>query len=213
MKQDSTYLSLLRPYELKHGASPHTKFLRSFYPDLSAEACQYIDQNCYTLKLKKNQQLLKAGQKCSYLFLINAGILRAYIQQGKKEITTWIVDEHSLITSIESFYNQTVAVENIAAVEDCELSAIDYNTLQYLYNKFPELNYVGRIILEQYYIDADKRAYISRLTRASEKYKHFVETKEELSNRVPLKYIASYLNMTLETLSRVRSGYRNKSSF
>ena len=53
--------------------------------------------------------------------------------------------------------------------------------------------------------DAEERAYIARLTEATSKYKRFIATKSDMLNRVPLKFIASYLGMTLETLSRIRS--------
>ncbi len=86
-----------------------------------------------------------------------------------------------------------------------ELTGLHYDDLQFLYENFPEANIVGRKIYEKYYRDAEERAFIARLTEATSKYKHFIATKSQLLNRVPLKFIASYLGMTLETLSRIRS--------
>lgn len=76
--------------------------------------------------------------------------------------------------------------------------------MQELYNQYPEFNITGRKILQHYYRDAEARAYIVRLTSAEKKYNHFIEKYNHLANRIPLKYIASYLGITIETLSRVR---------
>jgi CRP-like cAMP-binding protein len=164
-----------------------------------------MNQRTYSSQLNKGQMLVTAGAVCSNIYLIRKGVLRSYVKEDKKEITTWISGEQELATSITSFGLQQPARENIQALEDCELSALSFEDLQYLYDNFPEANIVGRKILEKYYRDAEERAFIARLMEATSKYKHFIATKADLLNRVPLKFIASYLGMTLETLSRIRS--------
>ena len=90
-------------------------------------------------------------------------------------------------------------------IEDCHLIGIPYKLIEELYEKYVEANIIGRKIQERNYREAEERAYISRIPSAEKKYKRFIETRAPLLNRVSLKYIASYLGMTLETLSRVRS--------
>jgi len=82
--------------------------------------------------------------------------------------------------------------------------------LENLYLQFPEFNIVTRKLLERYYQDAEGRAFIARLTNAENKYTQFLAKYGHLSNRIPLKYIASFLGMTLETLSRVRKRLSSK---
>ena len=96
------------------------------------------------------------------------------------------------------------ALENMQAIENCELLALTYADYLNLYVKFPEFNIVARKILQKYYQDAEGRAYIARLTKAENKYRAFITSYGHLANRIPLKYIASFLGITLETLSRVR---------
>jgi hypothetical protein len=67
------------------------------------------------------------------------------------------------------------------------------------------MNVVGRKLLEEYYAASEERVYICRIPDARSRYQHFMETRQELVNRIPLKYIASYLGITLETLSRLRA--------
>jgi CRP-like cAMP-binding protein len=184
--------------------SPFTQHVKSIYP-LSTAAQDFINQKAYSSHHNKNEMLVKAGSMCTGVYLIRKGILRSFIKEGQKEITTWISCEHELATCITSYGLQQPARENIQALEDCELIVLSTADLQYLYEHFPESNIVGRKILEKYYRDAEERAFIARLMEATTKYKHFIATKSDLLNRVPLKFIASYLGMTLETLSRIRS--------
>ena len=184
--------------------SPFVSYAREIYP-LSPEARNFINQKTSVTRLKKNELLVTSGNYCTNLFLIRKGVLRSFVKEGIKEITTWIANEMELVTTITSFGLHQPARENVQAIEDCELYGISYDDLEFLYEHFPEMNIVGRKILEKYLRDAEERAFIARLTEATSKYKHFVSTKPDLLTRVPLKFIASYLGVTLETLSRIRS--------
>jgi len=77
--------------------------------------------------------------------------------------------------------------------------------MQEMYETFPEMNRVGRMLLEEYYAASEERVYIARLPNAQARYQHFINSRPELLNRIPLKYVASYLGITLETLSRLRA--------
>jgi CRP-like cAMP-binding protein len=183
--------------------SPLATFVKFIYP-INDDIVDYINKNTFSLNISKGHFLLKTGEVCRHLYLIRKGVIRAFIKDGSKEITTWITSENEIVTSIRGFNQQLPSLENMQSIEDCSLVCAQYETLQYLYDHYPEMNIVARKILEQYYGDAEERAFISRIPNASKRYKHFIETKGDLANRIPLKYIASYLGMTLETLSRIR---------
>jgi CRP-like cAMP-binding protein len=184
--------------------SPFTLFVKNIHP-VSTAVQEFMNQKTFSSHIPKGDLLVTAGDMCSNLYLIRKGVLRSFVKEGIKEITTWISGEQELVTCITCFGLQQPARENIQALEDCELIVMSLEDLQYLYDNFPEANIVGRKILEKYYRDAEERAFIARLMEATSKYKHFIATKSDLLNRVPLKFIASYLGMTLETLSRIRS--------
>lgn len=172
---------------------------------ISADAQAYVNQKSFAHRIRKNEMLVTPGDVCSHIYFVRKGILRGYVKDGIKDITTWITGEGEFVSAIASFQMQQPSSENVQAIEDCELTGLHYDDLQYLYENFPEANIVGRKVLEKYYRDAEERAFIARLTEATSKYKHFIATKSQLLNRVPLKFVASYLGMTLETLSRIRS--------
>lgn len=191
-------------WERTGGESPLTSFVRSVHP-INEAAANYINLHSYPKTIAKGAFLLKAGEICEHLYFIRKGVIRGYIKDGAKEVTTWITAENEMVTSIRGLNLQEPSLEYIQAIEECELVVADYHDLAYLYENFVEINIVGRKILEQYYKDAEERAYICRIPNATKRYRHFLETKGELANRIPLKYIASYLGMTIETMSRIRS--------
>ena len=172
---------------------------------ISAAAQEYINQKSFPCSVRKGDLLVRAGETSQSLYYLRRGVMRSYVKEGIKDITTWIAGEHEFVACITSLGLQQPAKENLQALEDCELVGFRFDDLQYLYDNFPELNIVGRKVLEKYFRDSEERAFIARLTEATSKYKHFSTTKSDLLNRVPLKFVASYLGMTLETLSRIRS--------
>jgi CRP-like cAMP-binding protein len=186
------------------GESPLTTFVKSVHP-ISEGAARYIDQHSYPKKIGKGSFLLKTGEICNHLYFIRKGVIRGYIKDGSKEVTTWITPENEMVTSIRGLNLQEPSLEYIQAIEDCDLVVADYADLNFLYQNYIEINIVGRKILEQYYKDAEERAFICRIPNAAKRYRHFLETKGAMANRIPLKYIASYLGMTIETMSRIRS--------
>jgi CRP-like cAMP-binding protein len=177
--------------------------LNYFHP-LSDETIAYLDARVSKEVYAKDEMIVEAGRMCDHIYFILRGATRGFIREGKKEITTWITVENEMVTSIYSLDINAPAIENIQAIEDCEMLVLDYKTVDELYERFPEFNIVIRKLLQVYYRDAEGRAFIARLTKAENKYQHFLERSPHLANRVPLKYIASYLGMTIETLSRVR---------
>ncbi len=186
------------------GHSPLVNYINKLY-QINEEAIAYIDKSSFRYEIKKGRHLIKEGEFCNHVYFVKKGVLRGYVKEGAKEITTWIMGENNLVTSVRGFYLEAASVKNIQALEDCELIAAHYDDLQYLYDHYIEMNIAGRKILEQYYSDAEERAFISRLPKAASKYSRFLATSGELANRIQLKYIASYLGITIETLSRIRS--------
>jgi CRP-like cAMP-binding protein len=188
--------------------SPLVDFIKQFYP-ISKGAINYIDKCSFGYNISKGKHLVKSGEMCDYLYFVQKGVLRGYVKEGTKEITTWITPENHIVTSIKGFYLRIPSLKNIQAIEDCELIGIHYDKLQYLFENFIEMNIAGRKLLEQYYSDSEESAFISRLPKASSKYERFLLTHDHLANRIQLKYVASFLGITIETLSRIRSKLMN----
>ncbi len=180
-------------------------FFASLYP-VSAEFKNQLMQHTQNDKIKKGNFLVRPGEVCTKVYLLKKGVVRAYVPHGSKEIITFMSCENELVTSISSFFNGTPAKEYIQAVESCEVEYFTAEMLEYFYQNFPETNMLSRLILQQYYQDAEDRAFISKLPSAKEKYTYLSKSKNgRILNRAPLKYIASFLGMRIETLIRLRA--------
>jgi CRP/FNR family transcriptional regulator, anaerobic regulatory protein len=180
------------------------QYLQSIHP-LSAGLVEFLLENIKEKRAGKKEYLLKAGHVSRNIYFISKGILRCFYLKDDIEVCSWFMKEGDVIASVESFFNQTESYESIQALEDCELFYIDYNQLQYIYQHFPEFNFVGRVLAEKYYCLSEQRLYSLRMQRSQEKYDYMLEHFPELIQRVPSKYVSSYLGITEETLSRVRS--------
>ncbi len=177
--------------------------LNYFHP-VSEGIVKFLKEHAYAVFFNRGELLLEEGQVCEHIYFIRKGVVRGFIKDGKKDITTWITAEGEMVSSILSFERKGSSIENMQAIEDCEMLALTLVDLEKLYEQFPEFNIVSRKLLQQYYSDAEGRAFIARLTNAETRYKQFLTRYSHFANRIPLTYIASFLGMTLETLSRVR---------
>jgi CRP-like cAMP-binding protein len=175
------------------------------YSPLSTEA-QNALQDCFEkIALPKNDFLLTEGQVCRHLYFLEKGALRGFYNLEGKEITHWFGFEKDFVTSFHSFITHKPAVENIQLLEGCILWAISKETLTELFNQFHEIERLMRIAYEKYYIRLEERFVNAQFKTASELYENLVQQTPHIIERVPLGHIASYLGISQETLSRIRS--------
>src|ERR1700760_4419732 len=97
--------------------------LRQLYP-LSPEAEQFLREHLTPCTVAKRKLLLKEGTICEHVYFVVKGALRGFTREGSKDITTWIVVENELVTSILAMDKQVRAIENIQALEKCELLSL-----------------------------------------------------------------------------------------
>lgn len=194
--------------QLKNHSAPEDVIslfsLLEFLNPLGEGLKKYILKNSYPCKIGKGKYLLKAGEICTHIYFVKKGLLRGFIKDEGKDVTTWITAENDMVAGINSFFTQTEADEYIQAIEDCELIAFAFIDLEKMYAHFPSFNIIARKLYQKNYIDAENRALIARLKSAEKKYRHFLHTQPHLVNRVPVNLIACFLGIAKETLSRLR---------
>jgi CRP-like cAMP-binding protein len=184
--------------------SPLVSIFKKFHP-LNDEIEKRINQHTFPISYRKNKYLVSPVDRNKFLFLIIKGVVRGFIKDGDNEITTWIAKENEIVGTIRNLWIDGDSDEYLQALEDVDLVAIPHVLSEYLYENFPEANIVGRKMMELYYRSAEERAYLCRISSAEKRYKRFLLSFPDLINRVSLKYIASFLAIRLETLSRIRA--------
>jgi len=181
-------------------------YLRGIHP-LSEEVTEALGRAFEILEAPRRQVLLQDGETCQHIYLVIAGVMRMYYVKETEEVTSLFIEETSFFTA-QSFYSRKPGYEFIETMVPTTLARIHYQQLQGLYRLYPELNFVARVITENYLVKSQERQYLLRKHSSEERYAYFTSYYPGLLQRVPLKYIASYLGLTLETISRIRNKIR-----
>jgi len=178
--------------------------LKNFH-HLSEASRQALQEAFVKMVLPKNEYLITEGKTCRHLYFVEQGCLRGYYNLEGKETTYWFGFENDFVTSFHSFITQQPAVENIQLIEGCVLWAISKDTLTRLLDQHQDLERLLRIAYEAYYIRLEERFVNARFKTATERYQQLLQQAPHIIDRVSLGYIAAYLGISQETLSRIRS--------
>ena len=167
-----------------------------------------VNENKGALKviaLKKNDYLLKEGEYCKSINYLKSGILRNfYIKEGN-EINTSFAFSSDISTILRSVLLNEPSREYIQAITDCEIYSISIEDYQELKLKYPHIDKIDAKITQFYALILEERLFSLKFHTAAERYQMLIEREKLIVKHVPLTYIASYLGITLETLSRIRS--------
>jgi CRP-like cAMP-binding protein len=155
--------------------------------------------------LRKNEYLIRAGTFATRLYFVNKGLLRSYVKENDKEITHAIVKEYQIIVSVSSFFLQLPSKGYVQAIENSELISISQKDLQFCYANYPESKAIAIEVMNKSFIEGEKRETLLKIKDATARYRATLDQFPELVQRVPIRYLASYLDMNFETLSRIRS--------
>ncbi len=154
--------------------------------------------------LKKGDFLLKVGEVNNKLGFLVEGLVRYFVYKNNEESTLEFSKEGEFIAEYQSFLNQTESIQAIQAIEDTTLLVTDYDGLQTIYNQTKNGNLIGRIVIEYRFGHLMRQLLSIYMHSPEERYLHFLKTFPDLVQRVPQYYIASYVGVKPESLSRIR---------
>ncbi|HEY2582420.1 MAG TPA: Crp/Fnr family transcriptional regulator [Mucilaginibacter sp.] len=167
-------------------------------------ATQIAEQFDYK-SISKNQFLLAAGKVSDEYLFLEKGCMRTFAHDtAGNEVTTNFCLPGQVAFEVSSFFNRTRSKENIQALTDCEGWFITYEQLNNLFHTLPEFREFGRSVLVRGFTDLKTRMLSMITETAEERYEILLQTKPEIFQLAPLKYIASYLGITDTSLSRIR---------
>ncbi len=156
------------------------------------------------IQVKKNHYLLREGRVPDYLWFIAKGSVRVFYEHDGKEITSWIYNKGRIVTAYGCFFSQKSSYDNIQCTEDCVLIRISYDKLQALYKRHPSMQAFGRLWMEEMVEGLDNFYKGYMFMSAKEKYALLLSYFPDVTQRVNLGHIASFLGISQETLSRIR---------
>jgi CRP-like cAMP-binding protein len=166
---------------------------------------ELIEKSITRRFVKKRKALLIEGDISRYIYFIEKGALRSYTvdKEGTEHVIQLVVERH-WVGDLYSFVSQLPGNVNIEAIEDSEVLLLAYHDLELLYDQIPQLERVFRQLYQRAYVTLQQRFNAVQSDHAEDRYRQLIKEQPHIAARIPLIYIASYLGITPESLSRIR---------
>ncbi|WP_248601253.1 Crp/Fnr family transcriptional regulator [Aquimarina muelleri] len=175
------------------------------YSPLSNECQQEFIGYSKVCTFKKGDIVVREGQFSEKAYLIIQGSARAYYLKDGKDISDWFTFENEIMASIVSFFSKVPSPHYVEFVEDSIVLEFSKDNADSLCSKYHDFERFISKVVTQTMLGLCERLYTIQFNKADERYKHLLNIYPNITNRIPLTHIASYLGITLETLSRIRN--------
>jgi CRP-like cAMP-binding protein len=179
--------------------------IHAFIASLPGETAAALEKVGTVKRFKKGECLLKAGETCRFIFFLDAGMARKYYLKNNKEIVTEFYFTDDIAISFTSYTLQQPADEYIQVLEDSEVTIIEYSLFQQFKKLHPALVVLDLMLTEYHAMWLEGRLSQLRSLTATERYRKLLHEHPQVIQKIQLTYIASYLGVSLETLSRIRA--------
>ena len=177
------------------------------YCTLTPQGIETLGNILVPFKVPKGTDIMVEGEVCKYMYYVEKGLVRQYYYKGGRDVTEHFSYEGRIVICIERFLKQEPSRLIVEALENSWLYGIPYDRLRSLIETDKEIERLYRKILEHALISSQEHADSQRFENASERYIRLLKTKPEIILRAPMVHVASFLQMTPETLSRVRAAH------
>ena len=180
---------------------PFVSFLRRFTPMTDEELYRVLLPVIKIRQFRKKEIITRENEIENYFNFITKGLVRKYYRKDNEEINTQISMEGHLILSQESFHSRTPSEYVIETIEPSTLVSITYDDLEKVYSSSSAMERLGRMVITYSMIIKDRWQMQMVKMTPRERFLNFVSRNPELMQRVPQKFLASYLNIKPETFS------------
>ena len=159
--------------------------------------------------LPKNTMLLRNGEVCHEFHFLEKGLARVFYYKDGKDVTAWFASKGQIASAIDSLFTGLPSMYNIEILEDAKIWSLQYRKLEPVFEKYAQVERLGRLLVTQNYLLLDERMKLFAFCSAEERYEKLLIQIPDITQRVKLGHIASYLGISQEHLSRIRAGLRN----
>lgn len=174
------------------------------YISLSNKEVAFLKQNLIIKEHPKNELLFQEGSIARTIYFVSKGLVRLFYTVNGIEKTAFFYTTGKFICAGESFTYGTPARENYQTLEASTIVHLDKNNIEQLLVQLPQLEIIGRMAVEDELITAQKIIASFVTQSPTERYLDLLDKHGELFQRAPQQYIASYLGVSPETLSRIK---------
>ncbi|GAA0732608.1 Crp/Fnr family transcriptional regulator [Aquimarina litoralis] len=175
------------------------------YAPLSNECKQEVISNSKLITYQKGDIVVREGQYSKKAYLIIKGCARAYYLKDGKDISDWFTFENQFMAPIISFFSNQPSPHYVEFVEESTILEFSKEIVDLLSKKFHDFErFISKVVTETM-LGLCERLHTIQFSKAEERYKNLISIYPNITQRIPLTHIASYLGITLETLSRIRN--------
>ena len=175
------------------------------YSTMTHDELDILESVLIPRKYAKGDMVLSEGEICTSIIYIDKGLLRQFYLKNGKEVTEYLAVEGCFMMSIESLFKEVPSLQQIEAIEPTIVYELPKKKLEEVALHNVNIQILYRKILEESLILSQVHADLVRFESAENRYRRMCKLSPQIALRAPLLFIASYLQMTPETLSRVRS--------
>ncbi|MFZ1235816.1 MAG: Crp/Fnr family transcriptional regulator [Prevotella sp.] len=175
------------------------------YSTMTHDELDVLESILVPMKFAKGEMILKEGEVCRSIYYLDKGMIRQFYYKNSKEVTEHLGEDHTIFMCIESLFKEEPTLLQVEALETSMIYAIPKAALEREAMRNINIQMMYRKILEESLIISQVHADLVRFETAQNRYKRMCKLAPQVILRAPLIYIANYLQMTPETLSRVRT--------
>ena len=191
--------------ELNNTTRDIARELARKYSTMTHDELDILESVLVPMKFAKGEIILKEGDVCEHIYYVERGLTRQFYFKNGKELTEHIGVEHSIVMCIESLFKEKPTYLQLEALEPTLVYAMPKHRLEEVALHNVNIQILYRKILEESIIISQVHADMLRFETAQDRYLKLCKQSPQVVLRAPLVYVASYLQMTPETLSRVRA--------
>ena len=159
---------------------------------------------CEIRQVEKRTILVNEGEVDNYLNMVVKGLIMKYVRVKKNDMILQLATEGHVIHSEISFLTRTPSLVFVETLEPTIMVSLTYDKMEEALDKFPQGERLGRLILTGMYVKKEESRYNRLLKSARERFLDYLNAHPHMLQRVPQKYLASYLNIKPETFSRMK---------
>lgn len=175
------------------------------YSTMTHEELDILESIIVPMRFAKGDMILKEGEVCRNIYYIDRGLIRQFYFKNGREVTEHLGEEHTIFMCIESLFKEEPSMLQVEALEPSVIYGLPKAKLEQIAINNVNIQMLYRKILEESLILSQVHADLVRFETAQSRYRKMCKLNPQVVLRAPLVYIASYLQMTPETLSRVRT--------
>lgn len=189
---------------------PYIKRIKDLSKQLEPHVRSEMEGGFSKKEFSKGTFLLKPGQICTSHLLINEGVVRKFYKHNEREITTEIYFHDDVAVALDSYIMRKPAEVYLEALTKVEVTVINYTQFDKVKKKYSDVMMLDKMFIEYYAVWFEQRLKQFQTMDASQRYMNLLEKKPKIVQMLPVTIIATYLNVSLETLSRIRSKLASK---